>query len=350
MLRLLFGWIAVLSLLAGTTAIADLDVNIGNSNETNIRVVPDNPLPDFKVKKLRFVKSIIVDKCSSPGTCQPYALDFDNQGNLYVTDPVNTVMVYDKNGKFIKSWDMKEVSDTYLRAIMIDKSSSKGKIYLTSQYSKHTDTIFVYSKEDGIPTKKNIKFPGFAHYFLQRLDGSLIVSDNRDSELEVYQFGKGFFIPTTSGTVITDEDNPNLEVVVPQFKHLATWKLKGTNVKPRQLSLHLKTGNIYVAARNENEIQIYDSKGKFLKSFNGTGLNIPHGVIVDNLNNVVFVADTGNDRLVEFTLDGQFIRNYDFKDVIKPKFSGPRFMKFGPDGYLYLTNYYDGKVNVFEYK
>lgn len=52
-------------------------------------------------KKLRYLRSINIDQpantndCNLPGMCQAYAIDFDNSGNLFVTNTLKTVMKFD---------------------------------------------------------------------------------------------------------------------------------------------------------------------------------------------------------------------------------------------------------------
>lgn len=68
-------------------------------------------------------------------------------------------------------------------------------------------------------------------------------------------------------------------------------------------------GNVYVPFAPSNEVRKLDPSGNQLQAFTGSGssaLNGPAGVAVDSSGNV-YVADTGNGRLVEFSSTGAFI-------------------------------------------
>jgi hypothetical protein len=71
-------------------------------------------------------------------------------------------------------------------------------------------------------------------------------------------------------------------------------------------------GNIYILDREENIIKIFDSKGKFLRSFGKQGqgpgeMNGPIGLRITP-DNELMVEDTLNQRLAFFSLDGKFLR------------------------------------------
>ena len=72
-------------------------------------------------------------------------------------------------------------------------------------------------------------------------------------------------------------------------------------------------GNIYILDREENIIKVFDSKGKFVRSFGKQGqgpgeMNGPIGIRITP-NNELMVEDTLSQRLAFFSLDGKFLRN-----------------------------------------
>lgn len=73
-------------------------------------------------------------------------------------------------------------------------------------------------------------------------------------------------------------------------------------------------GNIYVADGFNDRIQVFNAKGKFLKTIgrrgNGRGeLNFPAGVAVD-ASGWVYVCDQGNCRVCVFTTGGEFVTSF----------------------------------------
>ncbi|UCC40904.1 MAG: 6-bladed beta-propeller [Candidatus Aminicenantes bacterium] len=72
-------------------------------------------------------------------------------------------------------------------------------------------------------------------------------------------------------------------------------------------------GNIYIVDREENIIKVFDSKGKFVRSFGKQGqgpgeMNGPIGLRITP-NNELMVEDVMGQRLVFFSLNGKFLRN-----------------------------------------
>src|SRR5207249_8798617 len=90
-------------------------------------------------------------------------------------------------------------------------------------------------------------------------------------------------------------------------------------------------GNIYVADTNNNQIVVFDPTGKLLESIgskksasdNNTAsdkdksgeLNHPSGVAVDSIGNI-YVADTNNNQVVVFNHRGKFSQSIDFKKSV----------------------------------
>lgn len=70
-----------------------------------------------------------------------------------------------------------------------------------------------------------------------------------------------------------------------------------------------RDGNVVVADSFNHRLQFFDPDGNFLRTFGGPGrgegkFTAPVGVTVARLTNTLYVADTGNDRIQAFALDG----------------------------------------------
>jgi DNA-binding beta-propeller fold protein YncE len=70
-------------------------------------------------------------------------------------------------------------------------------------------------------------------------------------------------------------------------------------------------GNVYVAGRNTNRIDKYDSNGILIKTWGGPGtgsgqFNDPEGIAVDSEHKLVYVTDCNNHRIQKFDLEGNF--------------------------------------------
>ncbi len=105
-----------------------------------------------------------------------------------------------------------------------------------------------------------------------------------------------------------------------------------------------RPGMFLAVSRNTNQIRLYHpSSGAVLGSF-GTGyLNQPYDVVVDN-NRHILVTSSGDNRVVEFDSNGQYLRD------LSSCTDGPVYptgLAIGPSGMLYVS----GRANnsIFQY-
>lgn len=88
-----------------------------------------------------------------------------------------------------------------------------------------------------------------------------------------------------------------------------------------------RDGNIIIADRSNNRIQVFDCKGNFLRKFGTAGsrngqFDRPAGVCVDSQNRVI-VADKDNHRVQIFKIDGTFILKFGERGSKNGQFTYP---------------------------
>ena len=182
----------------------------------------------------------------------------DSQGRIYVHHTVHdtsqshdSMVVFDRKGKFIKSWGKEFKGGAH--GLHIRQEGSQEFLYLCD-------------------TKR-----------------SLVVKTTTGGE-EVFTLG----YPEQS-----DAYRPGPDGQRPKYS-------------PTNLAI-AASGDIYVGdGYGSSFINQYNSKGEFLRTFGGKGsepgqLNCPHGITVDprGPQPLLLVADRGNNRLQYFTLDGK---------------------------------------------
>ena len=115
-------------------------------------------------------------------------------------------------------------------------------------------------------------------------------------------------------------------------------------------SVAVTEGEIFVTDTGNERVQVFASDGTFLRSFGGYGtepgkLIEPVGIAIGPDNNV-YVADTGNSRISVFGQDGAPVTQ-----IAVPAWEGQvsqqNYLRFGPDGVLYLTSPGAGSVQAY---
>jgi predicted membrane-bound mannosyltransferase/DNA-binding beta-propeller fold protein YncE len=118
-------------------------------------------------------------------------------------------------------------------------------------------------------------------------------------------------------------------------------------------------GTLYVADTEHSRIAVLDPDGAPLRTIGdptssppGAGLNQPWSVDLGPDGNL-YVADTWNNRVAVFTRDGEFLRAWGHEGVPQSDAStdamwGPRELKFGPDGNLYVADTGGKRIRVYK--
>jgi DNA-binding beta-propeller fold protein YncE len=122
----------------------------------------------------------------------------------------------------------------------------------------------------------------------------------------------------------------------------------GQFAKPEGIAINQTTKNVYVVDRGNNRIEEFNSEGKYVGTFGSYGkepgqLNAPEGVaivpagaiITSSTSGEVWVGDSGNDRVDEFTESGEYIGSFGAEGSGEGQFKGPDGIAFsGEDVYV----------------
>jgi predicted membrane-bound mannosyltransferase/sugar lactone lactonase YvrE len=108
---------------------------------------------------------------------------------------------------------------------------------------------------------------------------------------------------------------------------------------------------LYIADTNNHRIAVFDQEGDFMQAIGAGRLNEPWDVAV-SADGYVYVADTWNHRVQRFTLDGEFVTEWGHEEF-NPEttdptaFYGPRGIAVDREGHVYVADTGNKRVVVF---
>jgi len=204
-------------------------------------------------------------------------VDVDGHDNVYVLQRNETmpIMVFDRNGKFLRSWGQNMFKTTHF--LRVDRS---GNVWVTDRGNMQA---FAFSPQGKL---------------LMTLGKKGITGDNESKD--AFNGMADVAIETNGDILIADGEGPNTRVA--RFsrhgKFIQSWGGKGTgpgqfNV-PHSIALDSR-GRIYVADRSNNRIQIFDPAGRFLTQW--TNFGTPWGLFIKG-NRIYVVDGTANNCLL----------------------------------------------------
>jgi tripartite motif-containing protein 71 len=139
------------------------------------------------------------------------------------------------------------------------------------------------------------------------------------------------------------------------FQFLSKWGGPGSGAgqldQPFDMAVNPATGHQYIADNGNNRIVEFDSSGGFVRAWGGFGsgdsqFNSPGGVGLDASGNV-WVADQGNDRIKKFDPNGNLIGVFGSSGTGPGQLSGPDDVAVDAAGNFYEVEQGSGRVQKF---
>ena len=146
-----------------------------------------------------------------------------------------------------------------------------------------------------------------------------------------------------------------------EYKFVKKWGGEGSKdgqfLRPHDLDFNKEETILYIVDRDGNRIQAFDKNGTFLFKFGKMGtddgeMHVPYGIDVDIKGNV-WLADRANDRVQKFTSDGKFILKFGNKDGVpseeEGKFDNPRHVAVDKNlKYVYVADSKNNRIEQFD--
>jgi DNA-binding beta-propeller fold protein YncE len=155
---------------------------------------------------------------------------------------------------------------------------------------------------------------------------------------------------------VVDHNNDRVEEWSATGTWLHTYGAKGTKElqfeSPEGITINTNTaspsyGDVYVADKSNNRIEELGSKGEYIRTFGSYGKEpsqliapegiavVPAGAATSAASGEVWVGDSGNDRVDEFSEKGEYIGSFGVEGSGEGQFKGPDGIAFsGEDAYV----------------
>ena len=153
--------------------------------------------------------------------------------------------------------------------------------------------------------------------------------------------------------IIADRSNNRIQVfgLDGKFRHKfgGPGSRNGQFDRPAGVAVDTR-GRIIVADKDNHRVQIFSFDGTFLMKFGEKGskngqFNYPWDVAV-NSEGKLLVSDTRNHRIQLFNLDGQFLNKYGFEGALWKHFDSPRGVCFNNEGHMVVTDFNNHRLLV----
>ena len=150
--------------------------------------------------------------------------------------------------------------------------------------------------------------------------------------------------------------SPQVKPVVPDYKakQLPTaycckksseQKAPGEMNNPRGITVHYKTGNIYVADLSNNRVQVFTCNGDYLFTFNEK-MSQPLGICTTH--NRVLVTQYNGHCITMYELEGKLIKSVGSKGSGEAQFNYPNGLAVSDrTNNVYVCDYYNNRIQIF---
>lgn len=262
----------------------------------------------------------------------PHGLTTDAAGNVYVVDSDNhRVQVFTAAGAFIRSFGSNtELNDDYLSFPKDVEVLSDGSVLVTSQNTpriKKFSSLGAYLMEWGENGSADQQFV-HPEYLTKASDDSVWVTDWYQKRLQHFT-DEGSFLAVTGNSSSTD----------------------GHFVNPFSLAFD-STGNIY-ALDNTGRVQKFDNEGNYLATPLGAGVagDAAYHLTISPDGQYIIVSSEA--RVAIYNQAGELVNYLGNQGVNGPNsgngdFDHARGMAFDSDGYLYVTDLFNARVQVYD--
>jgi DNA-binding beta-propeller fold protein YncE len=280
--------------------------------------------------------SKIGDRSADGSFYYPFGMAVDSVGNVYVADSGNNrIQVFDSGGNFLRAWGSYGSDNGQFRYPSGVAVGSSDNVYVTDTNNNRIQV-----------------FDGSGNFL--RTWGSYGAGDGQ------FQDPVGVAVDSVGNVYVADGGFAEghisrIEVFDSGGNFLRTWGSYGTGDGQFQYPFGVSVdsvGNVYVADTSNNRIQVFDNSGNFLRAWGSYGsgngqFNYPQGLAVDSGGNV-YVTDTNNNRIQVFDNGGNFLRTWGGAGTGDGQFCGPEGVATNAPGTIvYVVDSGNQRIQAF---
>jgi len=257
----------------------------------------------YQINQAIYLFSITGDSASGIQLKGALGLSVDLSGSIFISDTENNrILKFNSDGKLIKTiggfgWEKEQFYTP------IDICASSALDVFVADYNNHR--IQRYDKD--------------LNYI------SSLYSDENWEETFQFAYPKSMAVSIHGDLFIVDGENTRLLKLnsfgEPEMSFGDFSEGKGRLIDPIQITMSPKD-RMYVSDGEANKIVIFDYFGNYLSEIGSDSLTEPQGLYYSSLN-LLFVADTGNKRVVLFSPEGDLVFQWSIISDEFGKFQNP---------------------------
>ncbi len=259
----------------------------------------------------------------------PWAVACTNNRELYVTRNYHhTIAVLDKDGQLIKTIGIKGQKPGSLwspTGIAVD--SQEGAIYVADgldsgriqKLNLHGQLLAIYT---GLVRPCGV--------LLSKRSGHVYVCDRQNKSIIVLD--KDLNLVKTFGELSRNADEYQ--------------EVLGSLSAPHSLAEDVD-GNIYVTDSDNACVLVFDPEATYTRTINHpySDMFAPTGICIQE--DLVYVADCGDNQVVVFRRNGEFVNSYGSFGQMEGQFYTPLGVAVDVDGFIYVCDHCNARIQVY---